>query len=131
MEATALATDAGILEDGGAVEGADYARAVLNILDDFGHERARQADTQRAVINILDDMDTEKIRLESTQKAMLNILDDFDEERIRVERANMELQVVNEAMRGFTAVAAHDLRSPLTSIVGFASILSENWSTIS
>lgn len=102
--------DAGILQDGGAVDGTDYARALLNILDD---------------------MDNEKVRLENTQKAMLNILDDFDEERIRVGRANAELQVVNEAMKGFTAVAAHDLRSPLTSIVGFASILSQNWSTLS
>ena len=120
-----------LLEEDGSADSANYARAILNILDDFGEERARQGDNQRAVINILDDMDTERIRLEDTQKAMLNILDDFDLERIRVERANLDLQVVNEAMKGFTAVAAHDLRSPLTSIVGFASILTENWTTLS
>jgi len=115
----------------GSTEADNYAKAILNILDDFSEERARQGDNQRAVINILDDMETEKIRLESTQKAMLNILDDFDLERIRVEKANADLRVVNEAMKGFTAVAAHDLRSPLTSIIGFASILTENWHVLS
>jgi signal transduction histidine kinase len=99
-----------VLGDGDAADGANYAKAILNILDD---------------------LQTEKTRLEATQKAMLNILDDFDDERIRVEKANADLQAVNEAMKGFTAVAAHDLRSPVTSIVGFATILTENWTTFS
>jgi len=99
-----------VVETDGAAGSATYAKAILNILDDFSEERDRQADSQRAI---------------------LNILDDFDEERRRVEGANAELLAVNEAMRDFLAVAAHDLRSPLASIVGFASILSANWATLS
>jgi signal transduction histidine kinase len=34
-------------------------------------------------------------------------------------------------MRGFAAVAAHDLRSPVASIVGFSTLLTENWATFS
>jgi signal transduction histidine kinase len=110
MEARPLTSaDTEVLEDD-AADGANYAKAILNILDD---------------------MDTDKIRLEATQKAMLNILDDFDIERLRVEEANADLQAVNEAMKGFTAVAAHDLRSPITSIVGFATLLTESWTTLS
>lgn len=46
-------------------------------------------------------------------------------------RASEErLQAANEAMQGFVAVAAHDLRSPLASIVGFAELLHDNWSTL-
>ena len=119
-------TETKVREDVIAVEAASYAKAILNILDDVGQERERQVDSQRAVLNILEDIDTEKIRLESTQKALLNILDDFDLERGRVDKANIELREVNEAMRGFVAVAAHDLRSPLASMVGFSSLLSEN-----
>jgi len=33
-------------------------------------------------------------------------------------------------MRGFVAVAAHDLRSPIASIVGFSALLNESWSTL-
>jgi len=89
------------------------------------------ASYNRAILNILEDVDAEKLRLESTQKALVNILDDFDVERSRVEEANEELQTINEAMRGFIAVAAHDLRSPLASILGFSSILSDSWDTLS
>jgi len=41
--------------------------------------------------------------------------------------ANTELQALNQAMRDFVAVASHDLRSPLTSVVGAANLLSRRW----
>lgn len=43
---------------------------------------------------------------------------------------NEELQAVNHAMRDFVAVASHDLRGPLTAILGFASTMTEHWDTI-
>jgi signal transduction histidine kinase len=53
------------------------------------------------------------------------------EERMRLNeelaRANNELQATNQAMRDFVAVASHDLRSPLTSILGFTSTLTQRW----
>lgn len=119
-----------VLEADGGAGAANYGKAILNILDDFGEERNRQADSLRAILNVLEDIDAEKIQLEANQKAILNVLDDFDEERARVKEANADLQAVNEAMRGFVAVAAHDLRSPLASIVGFASLLNAKWATL-
>ena len=119
--------DAGISTDANA---ATYTKAILNILDDFGEERERQAESQRALINMLEDIDSDRSRLAATQSAILNILDDFDAERRKVEEANLELEAVNEAMRGFVAVAAHDLRSPLASIVGFSALLNESWGTL-
>jgi signal transduction histidine kinase len=41
--------------------------------------------------------------------------------------ANQELQTLNQAMRDFVAVASHDLRSPLTSIVGASKLLTTRW----
>jgi len=41
--------------------------------------------------------------------------------------ANVELQSLNQAMRDFVAVASHDLRSPLTSVLGAANLLSQRW----
>jgi light-regulated signal transduction histidine kinase (bacteriophytochrome) len=92
---------------------ADYARAVLNILDDFGaekklfgeaqramlnvledfsHEKTRLEDTEKAVLNILEDFSGEAVRLEANQKAILNILDDFESEKNKVETINAELR---------------------------------------
>ena len=39
----------------------------------------------------------------------------------------VELQVANDAIRSFAAVAAHDLRTPLTSILGFSTLLTQGW----
>ncbi len=114
-----------------AADPVDYAKAILNILEDASEEQTREAESQRAVLNILEDLDTEKLRLESTQKALINMLDDLEVERGNVDRTNMELREVNEAMRSFIATAAHDLRSPLASMVGFSSLLTQNWATLS
>ena len=108
-----------------------YTKAILNILDDAGEEQRRQGDSQRAMLNILEDLDTEKTRLQSTQAALINMLDDLEVERRKVDKTNIELRELNEAMRSFIATAAHDLRSPLASMVGFSSLLSKNWATLS
>ena len=42
-------------------------------------------------------------------------------------RTNDEVQAANQTMRDFVAVASHDLRSPLTAILGFATALSQFW----
>jgi signal transduction histidine kinase len=94
-------------------------------------EQQRQGESQRAILNILADLDIEKTRLESTQRALINMLDDLESERRKVDQTNIELQEVNEAMRSFIATAAHDLRSPLASMVGFSSLLTKNWATLS
>jgi len=114
-----------------AAESANYARAVLNILEDAGEDQARRSDSQRATINILEDLDTERVRLVSTQRALMNMLDDLEVERRNVDKSNLELREVNDAMRSFIATAAHDLRSPLASMVGFSSLLKDSWTSLS
>jgi signal transduction histidine kinase len=42
---------------------------------------------------------------------------------LELSRTNDELQEVNQQMRDFVAIASHDLRGPLTSILGFADTL--------
>lgn len=56
-------------------------------------------------------------------------------ERVRAERElgaiQEQLKTTNDSLRDFVAVAAHDLRSPLVTIGGFAEILTDNWATLS
>jgi two-component sensor histidine kinase len=61
-----------------------YAKAVLNILDDFGVERQTQGASHKAMLNILDDFGAERQQLESTKKAILNIAEDGEAERERL-----------------------------------------------
>lgn len=44
-----------------------------------------------------------------------------------LERANDELEALNQAMRDFVAIASHDLKGPLTAILGSAALLRERW----
>jgi PAS domain S-box-containing protein len=94
---------------------------------DLSRQKAQQQQVDRLNTALTD-------RLAELRKAN----DDLEVERIRVEEANAqlhvvnaELEAVNETIRGFTAIAAHDLRSPLVSIIGFSTILTEKWATLS
>jgi PAS domain S-box-containing protein len=71
----------------------DYAKAVINILEDSAEERERLHAAQRAVINILEDAAGERSLLELTQRAVLNILDDSGAEKVRLEE--MQKAVLN------------------------------------
>lgn len=41
--------------------------------------------------------------------------------------AMQELKTLNQSLRDFVAIASHDIRSPLTNVLGFASTLTRNW----
>lgn len=46
-------------------------------------------------------------------------------------RVNTELAAANESLRGFVAITAHDLRGPLTGMIGMASTLRRRWPDLS
>lgn len=77
----------------------DYARALLNILDDFGDGRSRAEETQKAMINIMEDFTDEKARLEDMKSAVMNILDDLALEKEQLERSRGEVLRSEHAIR--------------------------------
>jgi signal transduction histidine kinase len=70
-----------------------------------------------------------KRRLERERKALRQAEAVTEEATSRLYTTLEELKSLNQAMRDFVAVAAHDLRSPLSTISGFATLLTENWSS--
>jgi PAS domain S-box-containing protein len=79
---------------------------------------------------------TARKEVEAAQALLDKQLSDLLENRkwtleAEVEERTAELQAANKAIRGFLAVAAHDLRTPLTSIVGYSELLIENSDTVS
>jgi signal transduction histidine kinase len=57
--------------------------------------------------------------------------DEVQARTAELQRRTVELQVANDAIRSFTAAAAHSLRTPLTSIVGFSALLTGGWEKLS
>ena len=78
---------------------AAYAKAVLNILDDFGVERQAQEASHKAILNIAEDGEAERERLRETQRAVLNILDDLGTEKTLLEKTQGEVVRSEKAMR--------------------------------
>jgi signal transduction histidine kinase len=73
----------------------DYARAVLNILEDGSVERQRLEEMERAVLNILEDLDIEK----------------------------RSAQAASRMKSEFLANMSHELRTPLNAIIGFTMLM--------
>jgi signal transduction histidine kinase len=79
--------------DGASNGPTDFARALLNILDDFASEQNQLRATQNAVLNVLEDSASETGRFQDMQRAVLNTLEDFAEEKSHLE--DMKSAVLN------------------------------------
>jgi len=94
-----MGTDAPVVVAAADLAPVAYARAVLNILEDFADEKDRLGDTQKALQNIFEDFDSERVRLETTQRAVLNILDDLADEKARLEETQQAVVRSEQAIR--------------------------------
>jgi PAS domain S-box-containing protein len=60
----------------------------------------------------------------------LRDVEDLVRAREEAQRLSSALKTSNDSLRDFVSVASHDLRSPLVTIGGFATILTHNWATL-
>ncbi len=78
---TAPAEDASTADHASTSGPTDFARALLNILEDIALEQNQLRDTQNAALNVFEDSTSESARLQDMQRAVLNTLEDSDEEK--------------------------------------------------
>ena len=65
--------------------------------------------------------------LADSQQALLNLVDDLNLKTAELELANAKLKEVDRLKSMFIASMSHELRTPLNSIIGFSSILHDEW----
>jgi PAS domain S-box-containing protein len=73
------------------------------------------------------DLEEKRSELLQSQKALMNIVDDLNEKTMELERANAKLRELDQLKSMFIASMSHELRTPLNSIIGFSSILCDEW----
>jgi signal transduction histidine kinase len=61
----------------------------------------------------------------------LRDVEDLVQARAAAQVLSSALKTSNDSLRDFVAVASHDLRTPLATIGGFTTILTDNWATLS
>lgn len=65
--------------------------------------------------------------LSESQTALMNIVDDLVEQHAALAKLNTRLQELDRLKSMFIASMSHELRTPLNSIIGFSSILHDEW----
>ncbi len=65
--------------------------------------------------------------LQENQRALMNIVDDLNQKTEELEQANTRMQELDQLKSLFIASMSHELRTPLNSIIGFSSILKDEW----
>lgn len=101
-------------------------------LEDQVQERTVELKSQHARQEELIRQRTEELlergrELQSNQQALMNIVDDLNQKTDELEQANAKLQELDRLKSMFIASMSHELRTPLNSIIGFSSILRDEW----
>jgi PAS domain S-box-containing protein len=73
------------------------------------------------------DLEVKRIELEESQGALINNVEDLNEKTAELETANVKLQELDRLKSLFIASMSHELRTPLNSVIGFSSVMLNEW----
>ncbi len=73
------------------------------------------------------ELDKRGMELEEIKLALMNIVEDLNESAAELEQANVRLKELDRLKSMFIASMSHELRTPLNSIIGFSSIIHDEW----
>ena len=73
------------------------------------------------------DLNKRSAELSESQLALINIVEDLNEKAGELEQANSRLQELDQLKSMFIASMSHELRTPLNSVIGFSSVLLNEW----
>lgn len=74
-----------------------------------------------------EDLQKKSGELKENQMALMNIVEDLNDKTLELEQANDKLKELDQLKSMFIASMSHELRTPLNSIIGYSSILLNEW----
>ena len=89
--------------------------------------KALNEELELRVVGRTCDLEAKTLEVEATQRALMNIVEDLNHQTMELEGANLKLQDLDRLKSMFIAAMSHELRTPLNSIIGFSSIVQEEW----
>ncbi len=113
--------------DGKLLGGIHYARDITQ-RKRIAEELARNRDHLEEIIRKRTaELRVKGAELVKSQKALINIVEDFNWKTTELEQANLKLKEMDRLKSMFIASMSHEQRTPLNSIIGFSSILHDEW----
>jgi signal transduction histidine kinase len=67
------------------------------------------------------------LKIQNSEHALINIVNDVNQKTCELEKANAKLLELDQLKSMFIASMSHELRTPLNSIIGFSSIIRDEW----
>jgi len=89
--------------------------------------KLQRADQERMIRQRTAELQERSRELQDNQQALMNIVDDLNQKTEELEKANAKLQDLDRLKSMFIASMSHELRTPLNSIIGFSSIIRDEW----
>ena len=86
------------------------------------------ADLEKRVDQRTADLQHKSDELRDSQAALMNLVEDLNEKTAELEAANEKLKGLDRLKSLFIASMSHELRTPLNSVIGFSSIMLNEWS---
>ncbi|MBF0500658.1 MAG: PAS domain-containing protein [Candidatus Riflebacteria bacterium] len=114
-------------------ESGNPLRSIGTVLDITGRKQyeeqiqALNAGLARGIAERTAELEKKRQELNETQHALINIVEDLNQKTAELEAANAKLQELDRLKSMFIASTSHELRTPLNSIIGFSSIILEEW----
>ncbi|MBI5142653.1 MAG: PAS domain S-box protein [Nitrospirae bacterium] len=88
---------------------------------------ALNEELENRVVERTVDLEKTGAELKDSQMALMNIVEDLNEKTMELEQANAKLKELDHLKSMFIASMSHELRTPLNSIIGFSSIMLNEW----
>jgi PAS domain S-box-containing protein len=89
--------------------------------------REFQMSLEKHVADRTTELQKKSEELQESQRALINIVEDLNDKTFELKDANEKLLDLDRLKSMFIASMSHELRTPLNSIIGFSSILLNEW----